>query len=195
MVDSGKRPPPLKPPPISKGPPSRSSSQTAPAKPAATSSPASERPAARTSKLRWLLGWVLTPLLLLTLLFFAGAHVGARHPQMGLSRATLWVFDREPQVGPTEKDRQPMARRLRFAVLPSMDHSFEVDVTQADLEKIGKDLGVSPSTLDCATVCRALWLAKHPDREFLGITHCQGFDTNPPNPNSGKLECEAKVQR
>jgi hypothetical protein len=204
MVDPSKpRPPPPKPPPMPKGPPPKSSTQASkpgPSRPAATASsdtePTAKRGGKRGSKLGWLLGWVVIPLLLLGSLFLAGVHVGARHPQMWLSRTTLWMFDREPQLGPaTDADREPMARRMRLAVLPSKDHSLELDVTKAQLEGIAKAASLAPDKLDCETVCRALWLEKHPDLEFLDASHCKLTPPADPKDGPSKLECDAKVQR
>lgn len=208
MVEPGKtRPPPPKPPPMPKGPPPKStttSSKPSPSRPASAPNDASEvtvkRPIKRPSKLRWLLGWVIVPMSLLAALFLAGVHVGARYPQMGLSRATLWMFDREPQLGPlTEEDREPLARKLRLLVLPRKEHSFEVDVTEVELDEIAKPANLTPATLDCETVCRSLWLAKHPDLEFLGVTHCEltppAKVTPPAKPGPARLECTANVQR
>ncbi|NVB38432.1 hypothetical protein G6O69_11370 [Pseudenhygromyxa sp. WMMC2535] len=47
---------------------------------------------AREGKLRWLLGWVVIPGSILLALFLAGVHVGARDPEMWLSRLMLWLF-------------------------------------------------------------------------------------------------------
>jgi hypothetical protein len=208
MVETGKtRPPPPKPPPMPKGPPPRSATPPKPTSTRPASGPSAansevtlKRPIKRRSKLRWLLGWVIVPLLLLGALFLAGVHVGARYPQMGLSRATLWMFDREPQVGPlTDEDREPLARKLRLLVLPTKEHSLEVDVTEAELAEIAKAANLTPATLDCETVCRSLWLAKHPDLEFLGTSHCEVTPpakvTPPATVGPAKLECNAKVQR
>lgn len=207
MVEPGKtRPPPPKPPPMPKGPPPRTSTVPQPSSVRPTSAPndASEvtvkRSSKRPSKLRWLLGWVIVPLSLLGLLFLAGIHVGARHPQMWLSRATLWMFDREPQLEPlTAEDQEPLARKLRLAVLPTKEHSIEVDVTEAQLDEIAKAANLTPATLDCETVCRSLWLAKHPDREFLGVLHCKVTPpvkvTPPAKEGPAKLDCNATVQR
>jgi hypothetical protein len=207
MVEPGKtRPPPPKPPPMPKGPPPRTTTTTpkpSPARPASGPNDASEatvkRPRKRAGKLRWLLGWVIVPLVLLGALFLAGVHVGARHPQMWLSRATLWMFDREPQLGLTDEERQPLARTLRLLILPTKEHSFEVDVTEAELEEIARAANLTPKTLDCETVCRSLWLAKHPDLEFISALHCKLTEpaevTPPAKPGPAKLECNAKVQR
>jgi hypothetical protein len=216
MVEPGKtRPPPPKPPPMPKGPPPRSATpprSAAPSKPsadrpasgptfgpsAANSEVTLKRPTRRGSKLRWLLGWVLVPLLLLAALFLAGVHVGARHPQMWLSRTTLWMFDREPQLELTDEDREPLARKLRLLVLPRVEHSMEVDVTQAEIDEIAKAANLTRETIDCVTACRSLWLAKHPDLEFFEVLHCKGMpaeETSLAKAGHGKLECTATVQR
>lgn len=211
MVEPGKtRPPPPKPPPMPKGPPpktvapsSAAPSKPSPTRPASAPNDASEatvkRPSKRASKLRWLLGWVIVPLLLLAALFLAGVHVGARHPQMWLSRATLWMFDREPQLELTDEDRIPLARKLWLLAVPTIEHSFEVDVMEAELIEIAKAANLTQETLDCETVCKSLWLAKHPDREFLGATHCKVTPppevTPPVKQGPATLECTAKVQR
>lgn len=209
MVEPGKtRPPPPKPPPMPKGPPPRSTTATppkpAPARPAsAPSAAASEvtlkRPSRRPGKLRWLFGWVFVPLLLLGMLFLAGVHVGARHPQMWLSRTTLWMFDREPQLELTDEDREPLARKLRLLVLPTKEHSLDVDVTEVELDEIAKTANLTPATLDCESVCRSLWLAKNPGLEFFETSHCKltppAEVTPPAKAGPAKLECTAKVQR
>jgi hypothetical protein len=207
MVDPSKpRPPPPKPPPMPKGPPPKSATQSRPmpSRPEAPSSvdtePTAKRGSRGASKLRWLLGWVLIPLLLLGSLFLAGVHVGAVYPQMWLSRTTLWMFGREAQLGPTtDAEREPLARRLRLAVLPSKDHSLALEVTEAQLDAIAKTANLTPETLDCKTVCRALWLEKNPDLEFLEAAHCKltppAEVTPPAQRGPAKLECDAKVQR
>lgn len=43
-------------------------------------------------KLRWILGWVVVPGLLLGSIFAAGLHVGAHYPEMWLSRFFVWLF-------------------------------------------------------------------------------------------------------
>jgi hypothetical protein len=58
----------------------------------------------RRSKLRWVLGWIVLPGTLLAALFFAGVHVGARHPEMGLSRLLLWMFGAEAGVAASADD-------------------------------------------------------------------------------------------
>jgi hypothetical protein len=43
-------------------------------------------------KLRWFFGWIVLPGTLLGSIFLAGVHVGARHPDMVLSRLFVWLF-------------------------------------------------------------------------------------------------------
>lgn len=44
------------------------------------------------SRLRWVLGWVAIPATIVLALFLAGVHVGARHPDLWLSRFMMWLF-------------------------------------------------------------------------------------------------------
>lgn len=78
---------------------------------------------------RVLLGWVLVPLLIIGALFAAGAHVGARHPDMFLTRAVLWMgggeVERPPPVSeptlaapaslPSAESQPPELIELNFA--------------------------------------------------------------------------------
>jgi hypothetical protein len=54
--------------------------------------PDEDETASPPSRVRWLVGWVLIPGAIVSSLFLAGVHVGARHPDMWLSRAMLWLF-------------------------------------------------------------------------------------------------------
>lgn len=62
---------------------------------------------------RVLLGWVLVPALVIGALFAAGAHVGARHPDMLLTRGVLWIgggeVERPPQVASEPALAEPAA--------------------------------------------------------------------------------------
>lgn len=156
---------------------------------------ASAKPAGKSSRLRMLLGWVVVPGLILAGLFLAGVHVGARHPQMGLSRAVLWVMSAEPQLGPaTESERQPLARRLILAALPSTTHSLEAQLSPTDLEAlVASGAGPTVDKLDCAKVCKIRWTAEHADRELISVDSCELTQATASAP--AKIECEAKVQR
>ena len=54
----------------------------------------------------FLLGWVLVPVLVLGALFAAGVHVGARHPDMLLTRGALWIGSGEAER-PTQANSAP----------------------------------------------------------------------------------------
>ncbi len=43
-----------------------------------------------TSRVRWLLGWVVTPLLFFGAIFLGGVYLGANHPDNWLSNAVRW---------------------------------------------------------------------------------------------------------
>ncbi len=43
-------------------------------------------------KIRWVLGWIVIPGSILGALFLFGVHVGARNPQMWLSKLAVWLF-------------------------------------------------------------------------------------------------------
>ncbi|KIG13761.1 hypothetical protein DB30_07607 [Enhygromyxa salina] len=156
---------------------------------------ASDASGKSSSKLGWLLGWVLVPGMLVGALFLAGLHVGARHPQMGLSRAVLWVMGSEAQLGPAnEAERQPLARRMRLTALPSKSQTLESDLSKADLDAlVAAGAGKSIAALDCAAVCKIQWTAKHADKEFISVQSCEL--TQPTLFTPAKLECDAKVQR
>lgn len=155
--------------------------------------PASEGAKAKPSRLRWLIGWVVVPLGLIAALFLAGVHVGARHPQMWMSRAVMWVFDAEPQLAP-EGPPEPLARRLRLAVLPSTGHSLGFELDEAELASlVERGAGTSPATLDCAQACRLLWEADHPDRAFIEAERCEL--TPAKDSKLAVIDCEARVQR
>ena len=44
-----------------------------------------------TSRVRWLLGWVVSPTLFFGGIFLGGAYVGANHPEGWVTRSVLWV--------------------------------------------------------------------------------------------------------
>ncbi len=50
--------------------------------------PAPEEP---TSRVRWLLGWVVTPILFFGGIFVGGAYLGANHPDASITRGVMWV--------------------------------------------------------------------------------------------------------
>ena len=58
--------------------------------------PASKQPATveaeePTSRLRWLLGWVVSPSLFFGGIFLGGVYLGANHPEGWVTRTVTWV--------------------------------------------------------------------------------------------------------
>lgn len=47
----------------------------------------------KTSVLRWLMGWILGPGLVIALLVGAGVYVGANHANSWITRAVMWVVN------------------------------------------------------------------------------------------------------
>lgn len=145
------------------------------------------------SKLRWIFGWLVIPGTIVAALFLAGVHVGATHPDMVLSRATLWMFDSEAQIGPTSAP-EPLARRLRLLALPSKDYRLEAALSKDQLDEfVEAGAGPSIAELDCAKVCSLMWKAKHEDKEFISAQSCEL--ERPTLFTGGKINCEAKVER
>jgi hypothetical protein len=64
---------------------------------------------------RLLLGWVLVPALIIGALFAAGVHVGARHPDMLLTRAVLWLGGGEVERPPQRASEPAGAEALPSA--------------------------------------------------------------------------------
>lgn len=160
-------------------------------KPPPLDEPATPRKA---GKLRWLLGWVVTPLLLLSLLFLGGVHVGARNPDMWLARATLWMFSKQAGLGPTSAaDQRPMAERMRLAALPKQDIALRLSLTRDDLGGFASELHTKIDDLKCEDVCRIHWQAEQPEREFFDTRRCELTPATDDKP--AKIECDAIVQR
>lgn len=75
-----------------------------------------ERPPAPASgRAKALLGWIVLPVAVVGATFLFGVHVGARHPDMGLSRLLLWIFNAEPGVR-TSPDAQTPRRSSRGGI-------------------------------------------------------------------------------
>ncbi|PRQ04107.1 hypothetical protein ENSA5_10660 [Enhygromyxa salina] len=160
----------------------------------AAKTPSTEAAGKRPGKLRWLLGWIGIPGTIVALLFLAGVHVGARHPDMFLSRATLWALDGEAQLGPTQA-QDPFARRLRLLTLPTKSFELEAQLSKSELDElVERGAGPSVAELDCAKVCASKWTANHPDKEFIRADSCELTQPTPSSP-AAKIVCEATVQR
>jgi hypothetical protein len=56
------------------------------------SDPASEDVEATPGRHRGLIGWVAVPTVIVLTLFLAGVHVGARNPDLWLSRLMVWLL-------------------------------------------------------------------------------------------------------
>jgi hypothetical protein len=52
--------------------------------------PASDEPSP--DRTRGLIGWVAVPVVIVLTLLLAGMHVGARHPDLWLSRLMVWLL-------------------------------------------------------------------------------------------------------
>lgn len=48
-------------------------------------------PEGPTSRVRWLLGWIVTPSLFFGGIFLGGVYLGANHPDGWVTRFVLWV--------------------------------------------------------------------------------------------------------
>lgn len=53
--------------------------------------PVEVEPEQPTSRVKWLLGWVLSPTLFFGGIFLGGAYLGANHPEGWVTRSVLWV--------------------------------------------------------------------------------------------------------
>ena len=103
-------------------------------------------------RLRWVLGWIVLPGSLITLLFLSGVHVGARHPDMWMTRVMLWGFGGQADVASAESaDLTPFTLDRR---LPKTESTW---------------LG---ATADCHNVCREVYGERN-DGEITSISECQ----------------------
>lgn len=53
--------------------------------------PAPVEPEAPVSRVRWLLGWVVTPSLFFGGIFLGGVYLGANHPDGWVAGSVMWV--------------------------------------------------------------------------------------------------------
>jgi hypothetical protein len=99
-----------------------------------------------------MLGWIVLPLAVVGGLFSLGVHVGARHPDMALSRLLLRIFDAEPGVSVAPRAR-PSPRSTPRSTPREIELSGEwvvgnyvVDVQPpagAVLQSYGRELGLT----------------------------------------------------
>jgi hypothetical protein len=142
-----------------------------------------------TNKLRWLLGWIVLPGSLIAALFLTGVHVGARHPDMGLSRLLLKVFHAKAGVAepPVSHDEGP-----RPGAKPGAAFHYSVSLDHEQLQTIAsKTLTTSVDDLGCEVVCRA-WAKSRDIIAIYSVDTCELGRTVNALPTllmcSGKLE-------
>ncbi len=121
-------------------------------------------------KLRWVLGWILLPATIIAALFLSGVHVGARYPDMALSRLLLKVFGAKPGVAdPSE----PGKTKPREGAKPGEPFRYRDTLTTKQLETIADNkLGLSVDDLECEDVCRA-YSKTHDERAIYEVEHCE----------------------
>jgi hypothetical protein len=140
-------------------------------------------------RLRWVLGWIVLPVTLISALFFAGVHVGARHPDMGLSRVLLKLFGAEPGVADVSKAVTHEPRPGTHAGPP---FTYADTISAAQLRTIAeKSLVPSIADLPCEDVCRA-WSMAHYYVAVYSIEECKlarSLNTAP-----GFLTCRGKLE-
>jgi hypothetical protein len=54
--------------------------------------PAAEEADESSSRVGWLLGWVVAPGLILGVIFLGGVYVGANSEESWMTRAVMWLF-------------------------------------------------------------------------------------------------------
>jgi hypothetical protein len=47
----------------------------------------------RPSALRWVIGWILVPSLVIFAIFGFGLHIGANNPEAWYARAVMWIAE------------------------------------------------------------------------------------------------------
>jgi len=143
------------------------------------------------NKLRWIVGWLLIPGLVIAGLFSCGVHVGARHPDMFLTRAVLWMTNSEAQRGPqTSDEAAPLGRQLYLMALPKKEFGMSVELSAEQVEALAPD--IDPAKLDCKTLCARVWAKQHPDKLLVETHACTASDDET---KVGTLECELVVER
>jgi hypothetical protein len=123
------------------------------------------------SKLRWVLGWIVLPGTIIAALFLAGVHVGARGPDRALPRLLLKAFGGE--AGVAHEPEQPSTPKPRPGAKPGEPFSFSVLLQPKQLDAIAeKSLGLSAADLDCEQVCRGFAKAEY-DIAVYSIEQCE----------------------
>ena len=166
-------------------------SSKSPKKPAAATKDLDTSEGKKPGKIAWIIGWILVPGLVIGGLFLAGVHVGARHPDMFLTRGVLWMTGSEAQRGPqTSAEAAPLGRQVYLMALPKKDFGLSVELTIEEVEALTPD--VDPAKLECETLCARVWAKQHPDKILVETTSCSASDDNT---KVGTLECELVVER
>jgi hypothetical protein len=52
-----------------------------------------EQPKEKAGVLRWIIGWMVVPALVLGGIFGTGLHLGANHPEAWYTRAVMWIAE------------------------------------------------------------------------------------------------------
>lgn len=144
----------------------------------------------REGKLRWVLGWIVLPGTIISALFLTGVHVGARHPDMGLSRLLLKVFGAKPGVTePKTRHRD----KPRPGAKPGETFEFTGEMLAPEqLQTIADDnLGLDVADLDCEDICRAYAKAKY-DVPVYEIDGCEFLRAVKPAPST--LVCTGRLE-
>lgn len=139
------------------------------------------------SRLGWVLGWIVLPISIIAALFFGGVHLGARNPDMALSRLLLNIFGAEAGVA-----TQAEATRSKPSSSAKPGEAFAHDamLTQAQLQVIvDKSLVSTVAELDCEHVCRAYSQAEH-QLAVYAIDTCTL--THGPYSTPSRLVCKGK---
>lgn len=161
-------------------------------KPAAESESKSLEVSKGRSMFAWLVGWLLIPSFVVGGLFGAGVHVGARHPDMLLSRAVLWAAGAEASRAPaTPEEAAPLSRQIYLLVLPTKEFGLQVEIDEEQLARL-LDAGEAAAELDCKVLCERVWVEQHPDKEFVAARECSVEDEQT---KRGTLACELEVER
>ena len=125
-------------------------------------------------KLRWILGWIVVPGSLIALLFLAGVHVGARHPDMWMSRLMLWMYGGEADLAAPASGGDGGARPFSMEVtLPVTETSW------------------MPHEASCKQICRETYEARKPGAEVVSISECE---LTPTRIEPGEIACRGRAK-